>query len=127
MPRILMIEDNETNRDMLSRRLRRRGFDVVLAVNGSDGIRMARTEAPDVILMDLNMPDIDGWEATRLLKESSDTKHLPIIALTAHETAGNRERLIAAGCVEYHTKPVQLTLLVSQIETILKTLRSDVP
>ena len=88
---------------------------------------MARTESPDVILMDLNMPDVDGWEATRLLKESSDTKHLPIIALTAHETTGNRERLIAAGCVEYHTKPVQLPLLVSQIETILKTLRSDVP
>lgn len=127
MPRILMIEDNETNRDMLSRRLRRRGFDVVLAVNGAEGIRMARTEAPDVVLMDLNMPDVDGWEATRLLKESADTKHLPIIALTAHETAGNRERLIAAGCVEYHTKPVQLAQLVSQIETILKTLRSDVP
>ncbi|WP_372726204.1 response regulator [Novipirellula sp.] len=127
MPRILMIEDNEMNRDMLSRRLRRRGFDVVLAVNGAEGIRMAQTESPDLILMDLNMPDVDGWEAARLLKQSPDTKHLPIIALTAHEAPGNRERLIATGCAEYHTKPVQLPLLVSQIETILKKLRSDVP
>ena len=121
MPRILMIEDNEDNRDMLARRLRRRGFDVELAASGAEGIEMARTESPDLILMDLNMPDLDGWEATRLLKESPDTQHLPIIALTAHEADGNRERLLEAGCSDYHTKPVQLPRLLAQIESLLKS------
>lgn len=121
MPRILMIEDNEDNRDMLARRLRRRGFDVVLAVDGARGVEMALSEMPDLILMDLNMPDLDGWEATRLLKASPDTMHVPIIALTAHELPGNRERLMAMGCADYHTKPVQLSDLLAQIESILKT------
>ncbi|WP_242687857.1 response regulator [Alienimonas californiensis] len=110
---------------MLSRRLRRRGFDVVLATNGSEGVAMARTETPDLILMDLNMPDLDGWEATRLLKESPDTQHLPIVVLTAHEIPGNRERLIEAGCAEYHTKPVEMPRLLVQIESILKSIRRD--
>jgi two-component system, cell cycle response regulator DivK len=120
MPRVLIIEDNEDNRDMLARRLRRRGFDVVIAHNGTEGVEMAGSEAPDVVLMDLNMPDLDGWEATRLLKSSPETQHLPIIALTAHEVSGNRERLLKAGCADYHTKPVQMTNLLAQIEVILK-------
>ena len=123
MPRILMIEDNEDNRDMLARRLRRRGFDVVLAANGAEGIEMARNESPDLILMDLNMPDLDGWETTRMLKEAPDTQHLPIVALTAHEV--HRERLIEAGCADYHTKPVQLPRLLTQIENILKAIHRN--
>lgn len=119
MPRILMIEDNEDNRDMLARRLRRNGFDVVLAENGVEGLEKARTETPDLILMDLNMPDLDGWEATRQLKEDEDTRDLPIIAITAHEIAGNREKVLAAGCTDYHTKPVQLEQLLGQIESAL--------
>lgn len=122
MPRILIVDDNEDNRDMLSRRLQRRGFDVVIAINGVEGVAKARFDTPDLILMDMNMPDIDGLEATRMLKENSQTQLVPIIALTAHELPENRERMLAAGCVEYFTKPVQLPALVSQIEAILRTI-----
>lgn len=121
MPRILIIEDNDDNRDMLSRRLRRRGFDVIAASGGHEGIEMAQTESPDLILLDLNMPDIDGWQVTRQLKADATTSALPIIAITAHEIPGNREELLASGCVDYHTKPVDLPLLQEQIERILRT------
>ena len=119
MPRILIIDDNEDNRDMLGRRLRRRGFDVIMAEDAKRGIEKAKTDFPDVILMDLNLPDLDGWEATRKLKASDETRHLPIIAITAHEIAGNREKTLSAGCSDYHTKPVQLPLLLTQIEAVL--------
>lgn len=120
MPRILIIEDNDDNRDMLSRRLRRRGFDVITASGGHEGIEMAQTESPDLILLDLNMPDIDGWQVTRQLKAQEATTALPIIAITAHEIPGNREQLLELGCVDYHTKPVDLRLLQEQIERILR-------
>ncbi len=120
MPRILLVEDNEESRDALSRRLQRRGFDVIIAVDGVQGIAMTRAEKPDLILMDMNLPELDGWEATRQLKAADDTKHVPVIALTAHALAGDRERALAAGCTEYHTKPVELPRLLEQIEAILK-------
>ncbi len=119
MPKILIIEDNEENRDALARRLRRRGFDVIMAANGMDGLTMAQSEKPDLVLMDMNMPELDGWEATRRLKAAPESAAIPVIALTAHALAGDRERAIAAGCAEYHTKPVDLAALLTQIETIL--------
>lgn len=119
MPRILIIDDNEDNRDMLARRLRRRGFDVIVAEDAKRGIEKAETDSPDLILMDLNLPDVDGWEATRKLKASDKTRQTPIIAITAHEIAGNREKTLAVGCSDYHTKPVQLPLLLTQIEAVL--------
>ncbi len=119
MPKILIIEDNEENRDALARRLRRRGFDVIMAANGMDGLAMAQSEKPDLVLMDMNMPELDGWEATRRLKAAPESAAIPVIALTAHALAGDRERAIAAGCAEYHTKPVDLAALLTQIETIL--------
>lgn len=120
MPRVLIIEDNDDNRDMLSRRLRRHGFDVVTAAEGRSGIEMARSEAPDLVLLDLNMPDLDGWQVSQMIKSEPETRHLPIIAITAHEVAGNRERLLDIGCADYHVKPVQLPVLLSQIEAILR-------
>jgi CheY-like chemotaxis protein len=119
MPKILMIEDNEQNRDALSRRLQRHGYDVMLAVDGEEGVAMAQAALPDLILMDLNLPDIDGWEATRILKEAPETRAIPIVALTAHAIAGDQERAVQAGCDDYHAKPVEFQRLLTQIAALL--------
>jgi CheY-like chemotaxis protein len=121
VPKILIVEDNEENRDSLSRRLQRRGYEVLMAENGKTGLAMAQSEKPDLILMDMNMPELDGWEATRQLKDASETQSLPVIALTAHAMGGDRERAMAVGCAEYHTKPVDFPKLLSQIELLLKS------
>jgi len=118
MAKILLVEDNELNRDMLTRRLERRGFQVVSAVDGRAGVALGEQEAPDLILMDMSLPDLDGWEATRLLKSSSQTRSIPIIALTAHAMAGDRERAIEAGCDDYDTKPVELGRLLEKIDSL---------
>jgi len=124
MPKILMIEDNEQNRDALSRRLQRHGYDVITAIDGRQGITMAQAEIPDLILMDLNLPDVDGWEATRILKEAPETQAIPIMAMTAHAIAGDEERALQAGCDDYHAKPVEFQRLLTQIEALLtKTTR----
>ena len=115
MPKILLIEDNEMNRDMLSRRLERKGYDVVLAVDGESGVAMAGEEEPDLILMDMSLPVLDGWEATRRLKAGADTCRIPVIALTAHAMSGDRERAIEAGCDDYDTKPIELSRLLGKI------------
>ena len=107
MPRILVVEDNEENRDALSRRLQRRGFDVVMASDGLVGVETARAERPDLILMDMNMPALDGWEATRRIKAVPELAAIPVIALTAHAMLGDRERALEAGCTDYHTKPIE--------------------
>jgi two-component system, cell cycle response regulator DivK len=120
MPRILIVEDNEENRDALARRLKRRGFEVVIATDGLQGVAMAQSERPDLILMDMNLPELDGWEATRQVRAAEETKDIPVIALTAHALTGDRERALAAGCTDYHTKPVELPRLLEQIEAILK-------
>jgi CheY-like chemotaxis protein len=124
MPKILIIEDNEQNRDALSRRLQRHGYDVITAIDGRQGITMAQAEIPDLILMDLNLPDVDGWEATRMLKEAPETRAIPIMAMTAHAIAGDQERALQAGCDDYHAKPVEFQRLLTQIEALLtKTTR----
>ena len=120
MPKILMIEDNEQNRDALSRRLQRHGYHVIIAVDGQQGVAMAQAELPDLILMDLNLPDIDGWEATRILKGASETQAIPIMAMTAHAIAGDQERALQAGCDDYHAKPVEFQRLLGQIEALIK-------
>jgi CheY-like chemotaxis protein len=119
MPKILLIEDNEMNRDMLSRRLVRRGYDVAVALDGEEGIAMARTDAPALILMDMSLPGMDGWEATRRLKAMPETRRVPVIALTAHAMSGDREKAVAAGCDDFDTKPVDLARLLEKIETLL--------
>ena len=119
MPKILLVEDNEMNRDMLSRRLGRVGFQVVMAMDGAQAVSMALAEAPDLILMDMSLPEVDGWEAARRLKEAPGTRAIPIIALTAHAMAGDRERALAAGCEDYDTKPIELPRLLSKIEDLL--------
>jgi CheY-like chemotaxis protein len=119
MAKILLIEDNEMNRDMLSRRLIRRGYEVAVAVDGAQGVAMAQSEKPDLILMDLSLPGIDGWEATRRIKAGADTKHLPVIGLTAHAMAGDREKALEAGCDDYDTKPIELERLIGKIESLL--------
>mgnify|MGYP001564737420 CR=1 FL=1 len=119
MPKILLVEDNEMNRDMLSRRLERRGYQVVIAVDGEQGMAMARSEAPDLILMDMSLPVLDGWEAARQLKAAPETRAIPIIALTAHAMVGDREKAIEAGCDDYDTKPVEFQRLVEKIQGIL--------
>jgi CheY-like chemotaxis protein len=119
MLKILLVEDNETNRDMLSRRLARRGYEVIIAVDGVEGLAMARAEAPHLILMDMSLPVLDGWEATRQLKAGASTQTIPVIALTAHAMAGDREKALEAGCDEYETKPVEFQRLLSKIEAIL--------
>jgi CheY-like chemotaxis protein len=116
--KILLVEDNEMNRDMLSRRLQRRGYDVVLAVDGEQGIAMAQTTAPDLILMDLSLPVLDGWEATRRLKADPATQHIRVIALTAHALPGDREQALAAGCDDYDTKPTEFPRLLAKIEAL---------
>jgi CheY-like chemotaxis protein len=119
MARILLVEDNEMNRDMLSRRLTRRGYDVTMAVDGRQGVEMARSGAYDLILMDMSLPEIDGWEATRRLRAAPETQTVPIIALTAHAMAGDREKAIEAGCDDYDTKPIELKRLLLKIEALL--------
>ncbi|MET3293218.1 UNVERIFIED_CONTAM: CheY-like chemotaxis protein [Brevibacillus sp. OAP136] len=119
MNKILLVEDNEMNRDMLSRRLMRKGYHVIMAVDGQEGIDLARTEAPDLILMDMSLPVVDGWDATRRLKEAEETRHIPIIALTAHAMASDRERAIQAGCDDFDTKPVEWARLLEKMEGFL--------
>lgn len=116
MTRILIVEDNEMNRDMLSRRLKRRSFEVIMAVNGQEGLDMARAESPDLVLMDMSLPVMDGWEATRQLKADAATQGIPVIALTAHAMAGDREKALDAGCDDYDTKPINFKRLVEKIE-----------
>jgi len=119
MPRLLLIDDNEANRDLLSRRLERRGFEVLLAVDGRAGVDRALAEKPDLVLMDMNMPQVDGWEATRRIKAAMPL--VPVIAMTAHALAGDRERALQAGCTDYHTKPIDFPKLLAQIELLLGT------
>jgi two-component system cell cycle response regulator DivK len=119
MPKLLLVEDNEENRDGLSRHLRRRGYEVLVAVDGRQGVDMATAERPDLILMDMSLPVLDGWEATRLLKASDATKSIPVIALTAHAMAGDREKALEAGCDEYDTKPVEFARLLAKIQALV--------
>ena len=118
MPKILIVEDNEMNRDMLSRRLERRGFEIVMAVDGGEGVAMARSEAPDLVLMDMSLPVMNGWEATQAIRADSSTAHLPVIALTAHSMPGDREKAMEAGCDDYDTKPVDLPRLLSKMAAL---------
>lgn len=120
MPKLLIVEDNEENRDSLTLLLKRRGFEVVTAGDGNEGIAKVQSEKPDLVLMDINMPELDGWEATRQLKEVDETRDVPIIALSAYAMAGDRERALEAGCLDYHTKPVNFAKLLGQIETLLQ-------
>jgi CheY-like chemotaxis protein len=117
--KILLVEDNELNRDMLSRRLARRGFKVVTAVDGKEGLQLTYAEMPDLILMDMSLPQVDGWEATRQLKANETTQHIPVIALTAHAMVGDRERALEAGCDDYDTKPVEFTRLLKKMRALL--------
>jgi two-component system cell cycle response regulator DivK len=119
MAKILLVEDNEMNRDMLSRRLVRKGFAVVSAIDGLQGVELAGSEAPDLILMDMSLPGIDGWEATRRIKNAEQTRATPVIALTAHAMSGDRERALEAGCDDYDTKPIDLERLLGKIEVLL--------
>jgi CheY-like chemotaxis protein len=119
MPKILLVEDNEMNRDMLSRRLQKRGYDVLLAEDGQQGVSLAQSEAPVLILMDMSLPVLDGWEATRQLKAAPATRSIPIIALTAHAMAGDRERALEAGADDFDTKPIELTRLLEKIDALL--------
>jgi CheY-like chemotaxis protein len=120
MPRVLLIEDNEANRDMLSRRLARRGYQISIATDGRQGIAAAQAEQPDLILMDMNLPEIDGWEATRFLKSQPTTRHIPVIALTAHAMISDRQRALEVGCDDYDTKPVELSRLLSKIAALIE-------
>jgi CheY-like chemotaxis protein len=119
MAKILLVEDNEMNRDMLSRRLVKKGYEVVMAVDGQEGISLARSETPDLILMDISLPVMDGYDATRDLKAHSDTQDIPIIALTAHAMAGDKEKALAAGCDDYDTKPIELGRLLEKISALI--------
>lgn len=119
MVKILLVEDNEMNRDMLSRRLAKRGFEVLMAVDGAEGVAMARSANPTLILMDMSLPVMDGWTATRTLKADSSTSRIPVIGLTAHAMAGDREKCLEAGCDEYETKPIELARLLEKIQVQL--------
>jgi len=119
MAKILLVEDNEMNRDMLSRRLKKRGHEVVIAVDGKEGVTMASSETPEIILLDMSLPVMDGWEAARILKADDVTRSIPIIALTAHAMAGDRERCLEAGCEEYDTKPIEFKRLLGKIDALL--------
>ncbi len=121
MHRILLVEDNELNRDMLSRRLQRKGFDVAMATDGRQGVEMAKAGGYDLILMDMSLPEIDGWEATRQLRATPETKAVPIIALTAHAMAGDRDKALEAGCSDYDTKPIELDRLLGKMTVLLGT------
>ena len=118
MPRILLVEDNEMNRDMLSRRLERRGFEVVIAIDGAEGVAKSRSEHPDLVLMDMSLPVMNGWEATRAIKADPATASLPVIALTAHSMAGDREKAMEAGCNDYDVKPVDLPRLLEKMAAL---------
>jgi CheY-like chemotaxis protein len=120
MAKILLVEDNEMNRDMLSRRLERKGYTVILAVDGLIGVEMAQNESPDLVLMDMSLPVLDGWEATRRLKADVATGSIPVIALTAHAMSSDRDKAMEAGCDDYDTKPVDLPRLLEKIEALLK-------
>jgi len=119
MAKILLVEDNELNRDMLKRRLERREHEVAIAVDGAEGVEKASSEKPDIILMDLNLPILDGWEATRQIKANEDTSGIPVIALTAHAMTGDQKKALEAGCDDYDTKPVELPRLLGKIEALL--------
>ena len=119
MTKVLLVEDNEMNRDMLSRRLNRRGYDVVFAVDGQQSLDVARSEKPDIIIMDLSLPVMDGWEATRRVKSDDALRNVPVIALTAHTMSGDREKALEAGCDDYDTKPVEFDRLIGKIERLL--------
>ena len=119
MKKVLLVEDNEMNRDMLSRRLIRRGFEVVFAVNGKEGVDLARSEKPDIILMDMSLPVMDGWQATRCVKSDEATRSVPVIGLTAHAMSGDREKAIEAGCDDYDTKPVEIDRLIGKMKRLL--------
>lgn len=119
MSKILLVEDNEMNRDMLSRRLERKGYEVVIAVDGQAGVDMASSAGPDLILMDLSLPVMDGWEATRRIKADAATQNIPVIALTAHAMAGDEQKALEAGCDDYDTKPVELNRLLGKIDKLL--------
>ena len=127
MLRILLVEDNDMNRDMLSRRLVRNGYEVLLAMDGQQGIEMALSERPDLILMDMSLPVIDGWEATRRIKSNDATRQIPVIALTAHAMAGDREKAMEAGCDDYDTKQVEISRLVRKIAVLLKPNEATTP
>lgn len=126
MSRILIVEDNEMNRDMLSRRLVRRGFDVLLATDGEMGLQVARDEAPDLILMDMSLPVVDGWEATRRLKADALLRHIPVIALTAHAMANDRDKALEVGCDDYETKPIDLLVLLAKMQALLDAVAAGV-
>ncbi len=121
MAKILLVEDNEMNRDMLSRRLTRKGFDVIVAVDGIESLSLAASDRPDLILMDMSLPGMDGWEATRQIKAAPETNHIPVIALTAHAMSDDREKALAAGCDDYDTKPVEWERLLGKIGRFLKS------
>jgi two-component system, cell cycle response regulator DivK len=127
MPRILLVEDNEMNRDMLSRRLARKKYEVLIAVDGKEGVEMATSEAPDLILMDMSLPVVDGWEATRRIKANSETEAIPVIALTAHAMSGDREKALEAGCDDYDTKPIELPRLLGKMEALLNENEAATP
>jgi len=119
MPRILLVEDNELNRDMLSRRLTKKGYEIFMAMDGENGVELALSLKPDLILMDMSLPVMDGWEATRRIKAHSDTRNIPVIALTAHAMGEDRQRALEAGCDDYDTKPIELTRLLLKISSFL--------
>jgi CheY-like chemotaxis protein len=123
-PKILLVEDNEMNRDMLSRRLQRKGYEVILALDGGQGVALAGEQTPDLILMDMSLPVLDGWEATRRLKAQPETQAIPIIALTAHAMEGDRAKALAAGCDDYDTKPIELPRLLEKITLLLQNMAS---
>jgi CheY-like chemotaxis protein len=118
MPKVLIVEDNEMNRDMLSRRLQRRGFSVVIAVDGAEGVSMAKAEKPDLVLMDMSLPVMNGWEATRIIRADAATAAIPVIALTAHSMPGDREKAMEAGCNDYDVKPVEMSRLLDKMAAL---------
>jgi CheY-like chemotaxis protein len=124
MAKIMVVEDNELNRDMLSRRLQRKGYSVVVAKDGREGLELVRSEAPDLILMDMSLPELDGWSATRQLKSDEATRHIPVIALTAHAMVSDRDRAIQAGCDDFDTKPVEFLRLLRKIEIRLSNIQA---
>ncbi len=121
MFKVLLVEDNKMDRDMLSRRLIKRGYEVVMAVDGQEGVDMAGTVSPDIILLDMNLPVVDGWEAAKILKKEDSTKGIPVIALTAHAMAGDKEKALETGCDDYDTKPVEFKRLLGKMEALLGT------